>query len=72
MRINAIPAHIVDSATPLLGAQPHEAFIEVLDKLRVDERTTAGNGTTGVRTRNSASGDPAGVGSARQASGLRP
>jgi predicted DsbA family dithiol-disulfide isomerase len=34
--INAIPAHIVGQRYLLLGAQPHEAFIEVLDALRED------------------------------------
>lgn len=32
--INAIPAHIVGQRYLLLGAQPYEAFIEVLDTLR--------------------------------------
>jgi len=32
--INAIPAHIVGQRYLLLGAQPYEAFIEVLDALR--------------------------------------
>ena len=34
MGINAIPAHIVGQRYLLLGAQPYEAFIEVLDKLQ--------------------------------------
>jgi predicted DsbA family dithiol-disulfide isomerase len=34
--INAIPAHIVGQRYLLLGAQPYEAFIEVLDALRED------------------------------------
>jgi len=32
--INAIPAHIVGQRYLLLGAQPYDAFIEVLDALR--------------------------------------
>jgi predicted DsbA family dithiol-disulfide isomerase len=32
--INAIPAHIVGQRYLLVGAQPYEAFIEVLDALR--------------------------------------
>jgi predicted DsbA family dithiol-disulfide isomerase len=32
--INAIPAHVVGQRYLLLGAQPYEAFIEVLDALR--------------------------------------
>jgi predicted DsbA family dithiol-disulfide isomerase len=42
MGINAIPAHIVDQRYLLLGAQPYEAFIEVLDTLHADEGTTDG------------------------------
>jgi len=34
--INAIPAHIVGRRYLLLGAQPYEAFIEVLDALRAE------------------------------------
>ena len=44
--INAIPAHIVGERYLLLGAQPYEAFIEVLDKLRADGRPADGDGTT--------------------------
>ena len=44
--INAIPAHIVGQRYLLLGAQPYEAFIAVLDKLDADERTADGDGTT--------------------------
>jgi predicted DsbA family dithiol-disulfide isomerase len=36
MGINAIPAHIVGQRYLLLGAQPYEAFIEVLDALRAE------------------------------------
>ncbi len=32
--INAIPAHVVGQRYLLMGAQPYEAFIEVLDALR--------------------------------------
>jgi len=32
--INAIPAHIVGQRYLLVGAQPYDAFIEVLDALR--------------------------------------
>jgi len=32
--INAIPAHIIGRRYLVLGAQPYEAFIQVLDKLR--------------------------------------
>ncbi len=35
--INAIPAHIIGRRYLLLGAQPYEAFIEVLDALRADQ-----------------------------------
>jgi len=44
--INAIPAHIVGQRYLLIGAQPYEAFIEVLDKLHADESTADGDGTT--------------------------
>lgn len=40
MGINAIPAHIVGHRYLLVGAHRHEAFIEVLDKLRADENPT--------------------------------
>jgi predicted DsbA family dithiol-disulfide isomerase len=40
--INAIPAHIVGQRYLLLGAQPYDAFIEVLDRLRADESATSG------------------------------
>jgi len=40
--INAIPAHIVGQRYLLLGAQPYDAFIEVLDQLRADESATSG------------------------------
>jgi predicted DsbA family dithiol-disulfide isomerase len=43
MGINAIPAHVLGQRYLLLGAQPYEAFIDVLDKLQGDER---GAGTT--------------------------
>jgi len=46
MGINAIPAHIVGQRYLLLGAQPYEAFTEVLDKLHADESTAAGDGAT--------------------------
>jgi len=46
MGINAIPAHIVGQRYLLLGAQPYEAFIEVLDKLHAGESTVDGDGTT--------------------------
>jgi len=46
MGINAIPAHIVGQRYLLLGAQPYEAFIEVLDKLLADESTAEGDNTT--------------------------
>jgi predicted DsbA family dithiol-disulfide isomerase len=46
MGINAIPAHIVGQRYLLIGAQPYEAFIEVLDKLHADESTADGDGTT--------------------------
>jgi predicted DsbA family dithiol-disulfide isomerase len=36
--INAIPAHIIGQRYLLLGAQPYEAFIEVLDALREEPR----------------------------------
>jgi predicted DsbA family dithiol-disulfide isomerase len=36
--INAIPAHIVGQRYLLLGAQPYEAFIEVLDALGEEPR----------------------------------
>lgn len=35
--INAIPAHVIGQRYLLLGAQPYDAFIEVLDALRADE-----------------------------------
>ena len=44
--IDAIPAHIVGQRYLLIGAQPYEAFIEVLDKLHADESTADGDGTT--------------------------
>ena len=34
--INAIPAHIVGQRYLLMGAQPYEAFIEVLDSMSAD------------------------------------
>lgn len=34
--INAIPAHVIGQRYLLMGAQPYEAFIEVLDALRDD------------------------------------
>jgi predicted DsbA family dithiol-disulfide isomerase len=40
MGINAIPAHIVGRRYLLLGAQPYEAFIEVLDALRAESGPT--------------------------------
>jgi predicted DsbA family dithiol-disulfide isomerase len=46
MGINAIPAHIVGQRYLLLGAQPYEAFIEVLDRLHADESTADGDGTS--------------------------
>jgi predicted DsbA family dithiol-disulfide isomerase len=46
MGINAIPAHIVGQRYLLLGAQPYEAFIDVLDKLHADESTCDGDGKT--------------------------
>ena len=46
MGISAIPAHIVGQRYLLIGAQPYEAFIEVLDKLHADESTAAGDGTS--------------------------
>ena len=35
--INAIPAHIFGRRYLVLGAQPHEAFMQVLDRLRQEE-----------------------------------
>ncbi|MDQ6855370.1 MAG: DsbA family protein [Actinomycetota bacterium] len=46
MGINAIPAHVVGQRYLLLGAQPYEAFIEVLDKLQAGESATGEAGTT--------------------------
>ena len=46
MGINAIPAHVVGQRYLLLGAQPYEAFIEVLDKLQAGESATGDAGTT--------------------------
>lgn len=46
MGINAIPAHIVGRRYLLVGAQPYEAFIELLDKLHADESTTDAGGIT--------------------------
>jgi predicted DsbA family dithiol-disulfide isomerase len=43
--INAIPAHIVGRRYLLLGAQPYDVFIEVLDALRADEATANGGVT---------------------------
>ena len=37
--INAIPAHIFGRRYLVLGAQPYEAFIEVLDRLREEAAT---------------------------------
>jgi predicted DsbA family dithiol-disulfide isomerase len=34
--INAIPAHIFGRRYLVLGAQPHEAFLQVLDRLRAE------------------------------------
>ncbi len=41
--INGIPAHIVGRRYLVMGAQPYEAFIEVLDTLR-EEDSTSGSG----------------------------
>ena len=38
--INAIPAHIFGRRYLVLGAQPYEAFMQVIDKLR--EESSAG------------------------------
>ena len=46
MGINAIPAHVVGQRYLLLGAQPYEAFIEVLGKLQAGESATDEAGTT--------------------------
>jgi predicted DsbA family dithiol-disulfide isomerase len=35
--INAIPAHILGRRYLVLGAQPYEAFLQVLERLRVEE-----------------------------------
>jgi predicted DsbA family dithiol-disulfide isomerase len=39
--INAIPAHIFGRRYLVLGAQPHEAFMQVLDRLRQEEGPTS-------------------------------
>jgi len=46
MGINAIPAHIVGQRYLLLGAQPYEAFIEVLDMLHAHGSTADWDGTS--------------------------
>ncbi len=46
MGIDAVPAHIVGQRYLLVGAQPYEAFTEVLNKLHADESTTDADGTT--------------------------
>ena len=34
--INAIPAHIFSRRYLVLGAQPYEAFVQVIDRLRLE------------------------------------
>ena len=41
--INAIPAHIVGRRYLLMGAQPYEAFIEVLETLRAEDGSADGD-----------------------------
>jgi predicted DsbA family dithiol-disulfide isomerase len=47
--INAIPAHIVGRRYLVMGAQPYDAFIEVLDALATDEAAASSGADDGRR-----------------------